>query len=328
MKHAIQKLAVFTSGGDAPGMNAAIRAVVRTGLYHDLEVYGVRRGYEGVIDGDMVRMESSSVSNIIQQGGTMLKSARSARFHTPEGRKVAYQQLKGRGIDGIVAIGGDGTFAGARQFAQEYPDLRVVGVPGTIDNDLAGSDFTIGYDTAINTAMRAIDQIRDTADAHNRLFFIEVMGRDAGLIALRAGLASGAEAILVPELKTDMTQLIELLQTGWKRHKSSFIVVVAEGDEQGGAFRVAERVKEQFDNYETKVTVLGHIQRGGSPTCADRVLASRLGSAAVETLAQGQSGVMVGLVHDQLTFTSFDQAIKHQAPLNPQLVNLISILSS
>ncbi|MEM6804842.1 MAG: 6-phosphofructokinase, partial [Bacteroidota bacterium] len=274
----MKSIGVYTSGGDAPGMNACVRAVVRTCIYHGIEVWGIRRGYEGMIESDFVKMDASSVSNIIQRGGTILKSSRSDRFRTVEGRKKAFKNLKKAGIEGMVAIGGDGTFAGARAFSSEHP-IPIVGAPGTIDNDLYGTDFTIGYDTALNTAMEGIDKIRDTADSHSRIFFVEVMGRDAGFIALNSGIAAAAEAVLIPEEETIIEDIIKKLEQG--RQKDSNIIVVAEGDDAGGAFEVAKKVEEKYD-YQTRVVVLGHIQRGGSPTCADRVLASRMGMAAVE----------------------------------------------
>ncbi|MDX1905530.1 MAG: 6-phosphofructokinase [Bacteroidia bacterium] len=322
----MKRIGVYTSGGDAPGMNACLRAVVRTGIATGLEVVGIRRGYEGMIDGDFLKMEAYSVSNIIQRGGTILKSSRSDRFRTPEGRQRAFNRLKEAGIDGLVAIGGDGTFAGARVFSNEH-HIPVVGVPGTIDNDLYGTDYTIGYDTALNTAMEAIDKIRDTADSHNRLFFVEVMGRDAGFIALNAGIAGGAEAVLIPETKTYIEDIIAKLEQGWLRHKTSSIIVVAEGDEGGGAFHVAEQVKQRFTNYDTRVVVLGHIQRGGSPTCMDRVLASRLGAGAVEALSEGLSNVMIGVVNNKIVHTSFIKACKYNQEINPQLLQLVEMLS-
>lgn len=323
----LRNIAVFTSGGDAPGMNACIRAVVRTALFNGLGVYGITRGYTGMINGDITPMYSSSVSNIIQRGGTILKSARSKEFMTSEGREKAYRQLKAFGIDAIVAIGGDGTFTGAKIFNEEYPDLQVVGVPGTIDNDLAGTDFTLGYDTAVNTVIDAVDKIRDTADSHDRLFFVEVMGRDSGMIALSSGISSGAEAILIPESKTYIDQLIVNLEKGWLRNKSSCIIIVAEGDEAGGAYEVARKVRERFNQYETKVTVLGHIQRGGKPSGADRVLASRLGYEAVEALARGKSGIMVGVVNGNMVHTPFEQAIRDDSKIDKSLLKIAEILS-
>ena len=308
----MKKIAVFTSGGDAPGMNACIRAVVRTALNYNLEILGIRRGYAGMVDGEFIPMNSRTVSNIIQKGGTILQSARSEAFRTPEGRLQAYENLQKRGIGGVVAIGGDGTFTGADVFCNEYPDIPFVGVPGTIDNDLYGTDFTIGYDTAINTAMEAIDKVKDTADAHNRLFFIEVMGRDAGFIAMHTGIATGAEAILVPESKTDINKLVDSLHNNFRKKKTSSIVIVAEGDDTGGALEIAKLVNERFDKYDTRVTILGHVQRGGSPTCMERVRASRLGMEAVKALLNGQSQIMVGVIHKDIAYTPFQKAIKHQ----------------
>ncbi len=323
----MQRIGVFTSGGDAPGMNACLRAVVRTALHYQLEVIGIKRGYEGMIDGDFVELDSKSVSNIIQRGGTILKTARSDRFLTIEGRNVAYENLRKKEIDSLVAVGGDGTFRGALQFFNEHSDLKIVGCPGTIDNDLFGTDFTIGYDTAINTAVEAIDKIRDTADAHDRLFFIEVMGRDAGFIALRAGIAGGAEAILVPEFKTDINKLIQTLENGWKKNKSSSIVVVSEGEETGGALEIAKRVKEKLSQYDIRVTILGHIQRGGNPTTMDRVRSSQMGVAAVEALREGKHNMMVGIINKEIVYTEFDKATKHHFEASPDLMHLADILS-
>jgi 6-phosphofructokinase 1 len=287
---------------------------------------GISRGYEGMIDGDILPLPSSAVSNIIQRGGTVLKSARSKRFMTLEGQQQAYDNLKKNKIDAIVAIGGDGTFKGALEFTDRYKDVLIIGLPGTIDNDLYGTDFCIGYDTAINTAMEAIDKIRDTAASHDRLFFVEVMGRDAGFIALRSGLGGGAEAVLVPEYTTNVMSLIKKLDYG-KGKKTSSIVVVAEGDDAGGAFEIAAKVKEKLDYYDIKITVLGHVQRGGNPTCMDRVLASRLGVAAVEGLLEGKSRVMAGVIHKDVVFTPFEQAVKHHVELNKNLLDLVNILS-
>lgn len=322
----IKRIGVYTSGGDAPGMNAAIRAAVRAGIYHGLKVIGIRRGYEGMIEGDFIKMEAHTVSNIIQRGGTILKSSRSKRFRTPAGRQQAFNRIKEAGIDGLIAIGGDGTFAGARLFSSEF-NIPVVGIPGTIDNDLYGTDFTIGFDTALNTAMEAIDKIRDTADSHNRLFFIEVMGRDAGFIALNCGIAGGAEAVLIPETKTILDDIIQKLRHGWSRQKASSIIVVAEGDESGGAFKLAEAVTAEFDEYDARVVVLGHIQRGGIPTCNDRVIASRMGAAGVEALMEGLSNVMVGVINGEIVYTSFTKACKLNQEINPQLMQLVDILS-
>lgn len=321
----IKNIGVFTSGGDSPGMNAAIRAVVRTALYYDLKVTGILRGYDGMIAGDFVEMERKSVANIIQRGGTVLKTARSDEFRTKEGRKKAYDQVKAKEIDALVAIGGDGTFTGAKIFSEEY-DIPVIGLPGTIDNDLIGTDFTIGYDTAINTVVDAVDKIRDTAESHDRLFIVEVMGRDSGLIALRSGIGTGAEAILIPETKTDTKALLARLEVS-RRDKSSKIIIVAEGDDAGGAFEIAKNVKEKFPLIDTRVSVLGHIQRGGAPTCMDRVLASRLGVAAVECLTAGRTGEMIGIVHGKIHFTPFGQAIKHNVDVNRELLKIVEILS-
>jgi 6-phosphofructokinase 1 len=322
----MKRIAVFTSGGDSPGMNACVRAVVRTALYYKMEVYGIYRGYSGMIRGNMQKMESKDVSNILQLGGTILQSARSEKFRTASGRKKAYAQLKKVGIEGLVAIGGDGTFSGASIFGSEYP-VNIVGVPGTIDNDLFGSDFTLGYDTAVNTAMNCIDNIKDTANSHNRLFFVEVMGRDAGFIALRSGIASGAEAVLIPETRTNVDELIKILIKNYKSKKSSSIVVVAEGEKTGGAFEIAEMVKKKFDHYDMRVTVLGHLQRGGRPTAFDRVLASRLGMEAVKALRDGKKGVMVGQIHNRIEYTPFEKATKHNMTINPIMLDMVKILS-
>ncbi|TZF86146.1 6-phosphofructokinase (plasmid) [Pedobacter sp. BS3] len=321
----VKHIGVLTSGGDSPGMNAAIRAVVRAALYYDVKVTGIMRGYEGMINGELFEMDRKSVANIIQRGGTILKTARSEAFKTTEGRKKAYENLKAHGVDALVAIGGDGTFTGANIFISEF-DVPVIGLPGTIDNDLVGTDFTIGYDTAINTVVQAVDKIRDTAESHDRLFIVEVMGRDSGLIALRSGIGVGAECILIPELKTDINELFNRLEYG-RKDKASKIIIVAEGDEAGGAFEVAKNVKERFPNYDTRVSVLGHIQRGGSPTCMDRVLSSRLGVAAVEALLEGRKGEMAGVVNGHVEFTPFKNAIKHISELNPGLLKLVEILS-
>ncbi len=323
----MKRIAVFTSGGDAPGMNAAIRAVVRTCIYHGIKAYGIKRGYEGMIEGDIIPMDSHSVSNILQRGGTILYSARSERFRTKKGRKLAYANLKKHKIDGIVAIGGDGTFTGANVFTKEFPDVSFVGLPGTIDNDLLGTDFTIGYDTALNTAMHAIDNIKDTANAHNRLFFVEVMGRDAGFIALRSGIACGAEAVLIPEEKTNISGLVRTLKQNYKQKKTSSIVVVAEGDDAGGAYKIADKVKKKFSKFDIRVTILGHLQRGGTPTSMERVLASRLGMEGVKALLAGKKGVMVGQIHKDIVYTPFGESIKHNSKLNPLLLELVEVLS-
>jgi 6-phosphofructokinase 1 len=323
----IKSIGVFTSGGDAPGMNAAVRAVVRTAIFHKLNVYGIYRGYEGMIDGEIEPMESHSVANILQRGGTILKTARSKRFMTPEGRVAAHSNLKKFGIDGLVIIGGDGSFRGGLALCNEYPEMRVVGVPGTIDNDLYGTDFTIGYDTALNTVVEAVDRLRDTAASHNRLFFVEVMGRDAGFIALRSGIAVGAEDILVPETQTSLEDLIAKLEQGRRKNKTSGIIIVAEGDDCGGAIEVAARVKEKLTQYETRVAIIGHLQRGGNPTCMDRVLASRLGYAAVEGLLKGESCVMAGQVNNKVVYVPFEKATKHHQDINRSLLEMAHILS-
>jgi 6-phosphofructokinase 1 len=322
----MKKVAVFTSGGDAPGMNACIRAVVRGAIYHDLEIYGIRYGYDGMIRGDIFKMSSHSVSNIVQKGGTILKSARSLEFKTKEGRKKAFDQLQKLGIEGLIAVGGDGTFTGASIFFEEY-EIPTVGAPGTIDNDLYGTDYTIGFDTAVNTALGAIDKIRDTADSHDRVFFIEVMGRDSGYIAIQSGIGGGAELVMVPETLTSIDDVIGTLKQGWNRDKTSSIVVIAEGEEEGTAMEIAEQVKEQLKGKDLRVTTLGHVQRGGSPSAFDRILASRLGLGAIEGLINGQKNVAAGIVNDQLVFTDFRDAINKEKPLNPDLIRMVNILS-
>ncbi len=322
----MKKIAVFTSGGDAPGMNACIRAVVRSGIYHKLEVMGILNGYEGMIDNTFISMNEKSVSNIIQRGGTILKTARSERFMKIEGRKIASENLLKNGIEGIVAIGGDGTFKGALAIS-EICNIPIVGCPGTIDNDLIGTDFTIGYDTAINTIIEAVDKIRDTAESHNRLFVVEVMGRDAGLIALRSGIGAGAESILIPEFRSDINEMLTKLEKS-RKDKSSKIIIVAEGDESGGAYKVMETIKQKFGNtYDIRVSVLGHMQRGGSPTCMERVNASRMGHAAVKALLQGEKNVMIGIINNNVSQTPFAKAVKHIAEIKPDLKELSEILS-
>lgn len=327
MAKKVTKIGVLTSGGDSPGMNAAIRAVVRTGLYNELEVFGIMRGYSGIIENDIVPMHSRSVANIIQRGGTILKTARCKEFFQPEGRAKAYENLKKLGINGLVIIGGDGSFRGADIFSREY-DIPCIGLPGTIDKDIAGTDFTIGFDTAVNTAVEAIDKIRDTADAHDRLFIIEVMGRDAGYIALHSGIATGAEHILIPERKTDIEALVRSLQEKERRKKLVNMVVVAEGDEFGGANEVAKVVKERMPLADTRVCILGHIQRGGSPTCFDRLIASRMGYAAVECLMEGRDNVMVGIVNNKLHFTSLEKAVKSKQRISEEWIKIVKILAS
>nr|WP_067061193.1 6-phosphofructokinase [Mucilaginibacter sp. L294] len=324
----ISKIAVLTSGGDAPGMNPCIRAVVRTAIYNGLQVAGIRQGYQGLIDNNMYDMNTRSVSNILNHGGTILKTARCLPFRTDEGMELAYKNLKANGIDGIVVIGGDGTFTGALRFSRKYPDIAVIGVPGTIDNDLYGSTYTLGFDTATNTVIEAIDKIRDTADAHDRLFFIEVMGRDSGAIALRAGISCGAEAILLPERDTAIEMLIENLKAGQYNKKSSSIVIVAEGDKSGGAYDLAEAVRKQIKFYDIKVTILGHLQRGGSPSAFDRILGSRLGFAAVNAMIDGKTQMMVGLEANHIKLTSLEEALtQHQFKLEDDLMQMADILS-
>ncbi|NRA49853.1 MAG: 6-phosphofructokinase [Phaeodactylibacter sp.] len=322
----MKRIAVFTSGGDAPGMNAAVRAVVRNASYHDMHVYGIRRGYEGMIDGDVERLERRDVGNIIHRGGTVLKTARSKRFMTPEGRRSAYETLLAHDIEACIAIGGNGTFTGASVFTQEY-DIPFIGVPGTIDNDLFGTDLTIGFDTAVNTAIEAVDKIRDTADSHNRLFFVEVMGRHAGFIALNTAIGSGAASALIPETDTTIDDLVEFLKMGARRKKLFSVVIVAEGNKNGNASEIAAQVKEAFDFYDTKVTIIGHLQRGGSPTALDRVLSSRLGFHAVEGLVNGQKNVMTGLINGQVHFTPFAEAISKSKDLDNDLVRMAEILA-
>jgi 6-phosphofructokinase 1 len=308
-------------------MNACVRAVVRTGLYHNLEVYGVVRGYAGMIDDDILPMNSRSVANIIQRGGTILKTARSKEFRTPEGRKKAYANLRKRGIDGLVVIGGDGSFNGAQVFSNEF-DIPCIGIPGTIDKDIAGTDFTIGFDTAVNTAVEAIDKIRDTADAHDRLFIIEVMGRDAGYIALHSGISTGAEHILIPERKTDIEAMLKSLEEKEKRQKLVNLVVVAEGDDFGGGNEVSKIIRERLPNADVRLCILGHIQRGGAPTCLDRVIASRMGYSAVECLIEGRHNVMVGIVNNRMHYTPLDKAVKATQKISEEWLKIVKILAS
>ncbi|MEM0992180.1 MAG: 6-phosphofructokinase [Bacteroidota bacterium] len=322
----IKRIAVFTSGGDAPGMNAALRAVVRTAAYYSLHVYGIKRGYQGMVDGEIDRIEARDVANIIQRGGTILKTARCKDFMTPAGRAKAYESLQAHRIDACVAIGGDGTYTGAKVFSEEY-DVPFIGLPGTIDNDIYGTDFTIGYDTAINTAIEAVDRIRDTADSHNRLFFVEVMGRHAGFIALSTGIGGGAGAIMVPETDTSIDDLCQLLRKGATKKKLFSIVIVAEGNKNGGAIEIAQKVKEKFNFYDSKVSIIGHMQRGGAPTALDRLVASRLGFKAVEKLLEGKKNVALGIVNNEVMETSFEDAISKHKPLNRDLLRMADILS-
>jgi 6-phosphofructokinase 1 len=327
MAKKVTKIGVMTSGGDSPGMNACIRAVVRTGIYHKLEVFGITRGYSGLIDNDIHKMESRSVANIIQRGGTILKTARCKEFLTPEGRKKAYNNLKKLGINGLVIIGGDGSFKGAQVFSNEF-DIPCIGIPGTIDKDIAGTDFTIGFDTAVNTAIEAIDKIRDTADAHDRLFIIEVMGRDSGYIALHSGIGTGAEHILIPERKTDVEAIIASLQEKEKRKKLVNIVVVAEGDDFGGGTDLANLIKERIPSFDIRVAILGHIQRGGSPSSMDRLIASRMGYSAVECLIEGKTNLMVGIMNNKMHFTPLDKAVKAKQKISDEWLKIVKILAS
>jgi len=323
----IKKIAVLTSGGDAPGMNAAIRAVVRASIYHHVECIGIYRGYQGMIEGDFKQMDARSVKNIINKGGTILKSARSKDFITPEGRQKAYENLQKEGVDALVVIGGDGSFTGGLVFSKEF-GIPVMGIPGTIDNDIYGTSHTLGYDTALNTVVEAIDKIRDTANSHNRLFFVEVMGRDAGHIALNAGIGAGAEEILIPEENLGLERLLESLKRSKESGKTSSIVVVAEGDNIGkNVFELKEYVENNMPEYDVRVSVLGHMQRGGAPTCFDRVLASRLGVKAVESLLEGKSGYMVGLLNDKIELTPLEQAIKGTCKIDEELLRVSDIVS-
>lgn len=327
MSSDIKKIAVLTSGGDAPGMNAAIRSVVRTCAFHEVECIGVYRGYQGMIEGDFKEMGPRSVKDIVNKGGTVLKSARSKEFMTPEGRKKAYENLKSIGVDALVVIGGDGSFTGAEIFNKEY-GFPVMGIPGTIDNDIYGTSHTLGYDTALNTVVEAIDKIRDTASSHNRLFFVEVMGRDAGHIALNAGIGAGAEEILIPEEDMGLERLLESLERSKVAGKSSSIVVVAEGDKIGkNVFELKDYVDENLPEYDVRVSVLGHMQRGGSPSCFDRVLASRLGVKAVESILEGKSNFMVGLINDKVELTPLEQAIKGHYEIDRELLRVSDIMS-
>ncbi len=326
MKYEIKCIGLLTSGGDAPGMNAAIRSVTRAAIFNGIRVKAIYRGYKGLITGEIKEFQTQNVSNIIQQGGTILKSARCAEFRTPEGRKEAFDNMNKEEIDALVVIGGDGTFTGARIFAQEY-NVPIVGLPGTIDNDLYGTDSTIGYDTALNTIVEAVDKIRDTASSHERLFFIEVMGRDAGFLALNSALASGAEAAIIPERETQVDQLEELIRNGFRKSKNSSIVLVAESDITGGANGLAERMKNEHPEYDVRVTILGHIQRGGSPTAYDRILASRMGVAAIDALMDEQRSIMIGIVNDVIVHVPFTKAIKDDKPVNENLLGVLQILS-
>ena len=322
----INSIGILTSGGDAPGMNAAIRAVTRSAIYNGLKVFGIYRGYKGLVTDEIVEFKSQNVSNIIQMGGTILKTARCMEFKTAEGRQQAYENMKKHGIDALVVIGGDGSLTGARILAQEF-DIPCIGLPGTIDNDLYGTDTTIGYDTALNTILDAVDKIRDTATSHERLFFVEVMGRDAGFLALNGAIAAGAEAAIIPEFSTEVDQLEQFIEHGFKKSKSSSIVLVAESELTGGAMHYAERVKNEYPQYDVRVTILGHLQRGGRPTAHDRIIASRMGVASIQALMEGQRNVMIGIENDKIVYVPFAKAIKNDKPIDKELVNVLAELS-
>ncbi len=322
----IKCVGILTSGGDAPGMNAAIRAVTRAAIYNGLKVKGIYRGYKGLITGEIQEFKTQNVSNIIQLGGTILKTARCMEFKTPEGRQIAHETMVREGIDALVVIGGDGSLTGARFLAEEF-DVPCIGLPGTIDNDLYGTDTTIGYDTALNTILDAVDKIRDTATSHERLFFVEVMGRDAGFLALNGAIAAGAEAAIIPEFNTEVDQLEEFIKNGFRKSKSSSIVLVAESEITGGAMHYAERVKNEYPQYDVRVTILGHLQRGGSPTAHDRIIASRMGVASIEALMEGQRNVMIGIENDKIVYVPFAKAIKNDKPIDRELVNVLNELS-
>ena len=322
----IKCIGILTSGGDAPGMNAAIRAVTRSAIFSGFKVKGIYRGYRGLVTDEIEEFSTANVSNIIQRGGTILKTARCKEFQTTEGRQLAYDTLQRHGIDALVVIGGDGSLTGARIFANEY-NFPIIGLPGTIDNDLYGTDTTIGYDTALNTIMECVDKIRDTATSHERLFFIEVMGRDAGFLALNGAIASGAEAAIIPEISTEVDQLADLIQNGFRKSKNSSIVLVAESPITGGAMGIAERVEKEYPQYDVRVSVLGHLQRGGSPTAHDRILASRMGAAAIDALLDDQRNVMIGIKNDEIVYVPFVKAIKNDKPINRELLNTLRRLS-
>jgi 6-phosphofructokinase 1 len=327
MKKKVTKIGVMTSGGDSPGMNAAVRAVVRTGIYHGLDVFGIMRGYQGLIEDDIFQMESRSVANIIQRGGTILKTARCKEFFEKEGRLKAYNNLKKREINGLVIIGGDGSFRGAVQFSKEY-DIPCIGIAGTIDKDIHGTDFTIGFDTAVNTAVEAIDKIRDTMDAHDRVFIIEVMGRDAGYIALHSGIATGAENILIPEKRTNIEDIVTSLLEKEHRKKLVNLIVVAEGDDFGGANEVQKILSNRLPKAEIRVCILGHIQRGGAPTCIDRLIASRMGYHAVESLLEGRHNVFVGILNNKMHYIPLESAVKNKGKISEEWMKIVKILAS
>ena len=322
----IQCIGILTSGGDSPGMNAAIRAVTRSAIFAGWKVYGIYRGYEGLINGELKEFTSESVSNTIQRGGTILKTARSEEFRTPEGRTKAYENLKKHHIDALVVIGGNGSLSGAQEMAREH-DIPIIGLPGTIDNDLYGTDSTIGYDTALNTIVDCVDKIRDTATSHDRIFFVEVMGRDAGFLAQNSAIAAGAEAAIIPEDKTDIDQLAQFIGRGIRKSKNSSIVLVSESKKDGGAMHYAERVRKEYPQFDVRVTILGHLQRGGRPSAYDRILASRLGVAAVEALKEGQRNIMIGIKNDQVVYVPISKAVKIDKPIDPELINVLTVLS-
>lgn len=320
-------IGVLTSGGDASGMNATIRAVTRAAICHGLKVKGIYRGYEGLIHDEVKELTTEDVSNIIQRGGTILKTARSKDFMTPEGRKIAYEVLQKEAINVLIIIGGDGSLSGARIFAEEYPDITCIGLPGTIDNDLSGTDYTIGYDTALNTIVQCVDKIRDTATSHDRIFFVEVMGRDAGFLAQNSAIASGAEAAIIPEDQTDVDQLETFINRGFRKTKNSSIVIVSESPKDGGAMHYAERIRNEYPQYEVRVSILGHLQRGGSPSAYDRILASRLGEASIIALEEGQRNVMIGIRDDEVVYVPFVEAIKKNKPIDKSLIRVLNELS-
>ena len=322
----INAIGILTSGGDAPGMNAAIRAVTRSAIFAGWKVFGIYRGYEGLINGEIKEFTSESVSSVIQRGGTILKTARSEEFRTVEGRNKAYENLRKHHIDALMVIGGNGSLSGAEELAREH-DVTVIGLPGTIDNDLYGTDSTIGYDTALNTIVDCVDQIRDTATSHDRIFFVEVMGRDAGFLTQNSAIAAGAEAAIIPEDRTDIDQLAQFIGRGIRKSKNSSIVLVSESKKDGGAMHYAERVRKEYPEYDVRVTILGHLQRGGRPSAYDRILASRLGVAAVEALKEGQRNIMVGVKNDQIVYVPISKAVKIDKPLDPELINVLTVLS-
>ena len=326
MTPSIKCIGILTSGGDSPGMNAAIRAVTRSAIYNNIEVKGIYRGFKGLLTNEIVPFKTNSVSNIIQQGGTVLKTARCDEFLKPEGRKTAFENMRKHDIEALVVIGGDGSLSGARIFAQEH-NIPIVGLPGTIDNDLLGTDVTIGYDTALNTIVESVDKIRDTASSHERLFFIEVMGRNCGALALNSAIAAGAEAAIIPEISIEKDQLHEFISQGFRKTKNSSLVLVAESEITGGALQLAERVKNQYPQYDVRVSILGHLQRGGSPTARDRILASRMGYAAIQSLLEDQRNIMIGIRNEEIVYVPFSKAIKREKPINPELVHLLKVLS-